>query len=103
MMMEQPILSGETKPAGMMQVILPPELELIVSRQLTSGKYLDEIAVIRAAIELLEQQEDIYQGKLDELKQAAQLGLEASQRGEVVDGNVAMEQIRANLKSRYSK
>jgi antitoxin ParD1/3/4 len=86
-----------------MQVILPPELELIVSRQLTSGKYLDEIAVIRAAIELLEQQEDIYQGKLDELKQAAQLGLEASQRGEVVDGNVAMEQIRANLKSRYSK
>lgn len=86
-----------------MQVILPPELELIVSRQLTSGKYLDEIAVIRAAIELLEQQEDIYQGKLDELKQAAQIGLEASQRGEVVEGSIAIEQIRANLKSRYSK
>ncbi len=86
-----------------MQVILPPELELIVSRQLTSGKYLDEIAVIRAAIELLEQQEDIYQGKLDELKQAAQIGLEASQRGEVVEGSIAIEQIRADLKSRYSK
>jgi antitoxin ParD1/3/4 len=83
-----------------MQVILPPELELIISRQLTSGKYLDEIAVIRAAIKLLEQQEDIYQGKLDELKQAAQFGLEASQRGEVVEGNMVMEQIRANLKSR---
>jgi antitoxin ParD1/3/4 len=102
-MIKQPILSGEAKPAGMMQVILPPELELIVSRQLTSGKYLDEIAVIRAAIELLEQQEDIYQGKLDELKQAAQLGLEASQRGEVVDGNIAIAQIRANLTSHYSK
>ena len=86
-----------------MQVILPPELELIVSRQLTSGKYLDEIAVIRAAIELLEQQEDIYQGKLGELQQAAQVGLEASQRGEVVEGNIAIEQIRSNLKSRYSK
>jgi antitoxin ParD1/3/4 len=83
-----------------MQVILPPELELIVSRQLTSGKYLDEIAVIRAAIELLEPQEDIYQGKLGELKQAARIGLAASQRGEVVDGSVAMEQIRANLTSR---
>jgi antitoxin ParD1/3/4 len=102
-MIEQPILSGEAKPTGTMQVILPPELELIVSRQLTSGKYLDEIAVIRAAIELLEQQEDIYQGKLGELRQAAQIGLEASQRGEVVEGNIAMEQIRANLKSRYSK
>jgi predicted N-acetyltransferase YhbS len=53
--------------------------------------------------ELMDQQEDIYQGKLGELKQAAQLGLEAAQSGEVVEGSIAMEQIRANLKSRYSK
>ncbi|WP_295616237.1 type II toxin-antitoxin system ParD family antitoxin [Chamaesiphon sp. GL140_3_metabinner_50] len=84
-----------------MEVILPPELELIVSRQLTSGKYPDPIAVIRAAIELLEQQDDIYQGKLGELQQAVRVGWEASQRGEVVDGKIAMEQIRANLRSRY--
>ena len=86
-----------------MQVTLPPELELIVSRQLTSGKYQNAIEVIRTAIELLEQQEDIYQGKLGELQQAASIGWEASQRDEVVDGNIAMEQIRSNLKSRYSK
>jgi antitoxin ParD1/3/4 len=86
-----------------MQVILPPELELIVSRQLTNGKYPDPIAVIRAAVELLEQQEDIYQGKLGELQQAAQIGWEASQRGEVVDGKIAMEQIRKNIQSRYPK
>jgi antitoxin ParD1/3/4 len=86
-----------------MQVTLPPELELIVSRQLTSGKYQNAIEVIRTAIELLEQQEDIYQGKLGELQQAAQVGWEASQRGEVVDGSIAMAQIRSNLKSRYSK
>ena len=84
-----------------MEVILPPELELIVSRQLTSGKYQDPIAVIRAAIELLEQQDDIYQGKLRELQQAVKVGWEASQRGEVVDGIIAMEQIRSNLRSRY--
>jgi antitoxin ParD1/3/4 len=86
-----------------MQVVLPPELELIVSRQLTSGKYPDPIAVIRAAIELLEQQEDIYQGKLGELQQAAQVGWEASQQGEVVDGKIAMAQIRENLQSRDTK
>ena len=51
-----------------MQVVLPPELELLVSRQLTSGKYQDPIAVIRAAIELLEQQEDSYKGKLGQLQ-----------------------------------
>jgi antitoxin ParD1/3/4 len=86
-----------------MQVTLPPELELIVSRQLTSGKYQSAIEVIRTAIELLEQQEDIYQGRLGELQQAAQVGWEASQRGEVVDGSIAMEQIRSNLNSRYTK
>jgi antitoxin ParD1/3/4 len=85
-----------------MQVTLPPELELIVSRQLTSGKYPDVMAVMRAAIELLEQKEDIYQGKLGELQQAAQVGWEASQRGEVVDGHRAMEQIRAGLQSRHT-
>lgn len=50
-----------------MQVTLPPELELIVSRQLTSGKYQNAIEVIRTAIELLEQQEDIDRGRLAEL------------------------------------
>jgi antitoxin ParD1/3/4 len=85
-----------------MQVILPPELESMVSRQLTSGKYSDAMAVIRAAIELLEQQEaSIYQGKLEELQQIAQVGWEASQQGNVVDGNVAIKQIRTNLQSRY--
>jgi antitoxin ParD1/3/4 len=86
-----------------MQVTLPPELELIVSRQLTSGKYQNAIEVIRSAIELLDKQEDIDRGKLGELQQAASIGWEASQRGEIVDGNIAMEQIRSNLKSRYSK
>jgi antitoxin ParD1/3/4 len=86
-----------------MQVTLPPELELIVSRQLTSGKYQNAIEVIRSAIELLDKQEDIDRGKLGELQQVASIGWEASQRGEIVDGNIAMEQIRSNLKSRYSK
>jgi antitoxin ParD1/3/4 len=85
-----------------MQVVLPPELELLVSRQLTSGKYQDPIAVIRAAIELLEQQEDSYKGKLGQLQQAAKVGWEASQRGEVVDSKIAMAQIRANLQSRHT-
>jgi antitoxin ParD1/3/4 len=85
-----------------MQVILPPELELMVNRQLTSGKYSDAMAVIQAAIELLEQQEaNIYQGKLEELQQIAQVGWEASQQGNMVDGNIAMKQIRTNLQSRY--
>ncbi|AFZ17839.1 hypothetical protein Mic7113_1991 [Allocoleopsis franciscana PCC 7113] len=60
------------------------------------------IEVILAGVKLLEQQQDIYQGRLQELQQDALKGLEASQRGEVVDGATAMAQIRANMRSRYS-
>ena len=84
-----------------MQIVLPPEVEALVQRQLTSGKYQNAVAVILAGIKLLEQQEDIYQGRLQDLQQEARIGWEASGRGEVVDGSAAMAQIRANVQSRY--
>jgi antitoxin ParD1/3/4 len=85
-----------------MQIVLPPEVEALVQRQLTSGKYNSAIEVILAGVKLLEQQQDIYQGRLQELQQDALIGWEASQRGEVVDGATAMAQIRTNMRSRYS-
>jgi antitoxin ParD1/3/4 len=81
-----------------MQIVLPPEVEAVVQRQLSSGKYNSAIEVILAGIKLLEQQQDIYQGRLQELQQDALKGLEASQRDEVVDGATAMAQIRANMR-----
>ncbi|NJR15436.1 MAG: type II toxin-antitoxin system ParD family antitoxin [Calothrix sp. CSU_2_0] len=84
-----------------MQVSLPPEVEALLQRQLNSGKYQNAIEVIVAGIKLLEQQEDIYQGRLSELQQEALIGLEASQQGKVVDGLTAMNQIRDNLRQRY--
>ncbi len=78
-----------------MQIVLPPELEDLVQRQLASGKYQTEIDVLIAGAKLLEQQEDIYQGRLQDLQQEAQIGWEAAQRGELVDGSTAMAQIRA--------
>ena len=82
-----------------MQIVLPPEVEALVQRQLTTGKYNSAIDVIFAAIKLLEQQQDIYQGRLQELQRDALIGHLASQRGEVADGATAMAQIRANLRS----
>ena len=83
-----------------MQIVLSPEVEALVQRQLTTGKYKSAIEVILAAIQLLEQQEDIYQGRLQELQRDALIGLLASQGGEVVNGATAMAPIRANLRSR---
>jgi antitoxin ParD1/3/4 len=85
-----------------MQIVLPPELEELVQRQLARGKYQNEIEVLLAGAKLLEQQEDIYQGRLQELQQETLIGWEAAQRGELVDGPTAMGQIRANLHSRHA-
>lgn len=61
-----------------MQIVLPPELEDFVQRQLASGKYQTAIKVILAGVKLLEQQEEIYQGRLQELQQEAHMGWEAA-------------------------
>jgi len=85
-----------------MKIVLSPEAEAIVKRQLTSGKYENALAVILAGIQLLEQQENLYQGRLQDLQQDAAIGWQDSQQGKVVDGATAMAQIRTNLRSRYN-
>jgi antitoxin ParD1/3/4 len=84
-----------------MQITLPPEIETLIQRQLSSGKYATAIEVLLASLHLLDQQETLYQGRLPELQQAAQVGWQASQRGEVIDGPTAMNQILTDLRSRH--
>ena len=65
-----------------MQIVLPPELEQLIQRQIAAGKYQSALEVITAGIQLLDQQDDIYQGRLPELQQEAQVGWEVAQRGD---------------------
>jgi antitoxin ParD1/3/4 len=85
----------------LMQLALPPEIEAFVQQQLSTGKYRSSADLILAAIELLRQQEDIYQGRLFELQQDALVGLEDLQQGRVADGATAIAQIRSNLRDRH--
>ncbi len=85
-----------------MQIVLPPELEHLIQRQIAAGRYQSAVDVIAAGVNLLEQQNDIYQGRLPELQQEAQIGWDAAQRGELVEGTVAMAQIRENLRARHA-
>lgn len=85
-----------------MQIVLPPELEQLIQRQIAAGKYQSALDVITAGIHLLDQQENIYQGRLAELQRDARIGWEAAQCGEIVEGPTAMAQIRENLRSRHT-
>jgi Arc/MetJ-type ribon-helix-helix transcriptional regulator len=82
------------------RVALPPEVEILVQRQVESGKYGSIEEALLAGMQLLERQQqaaeaDIYQGRLPQLQRAAQIGWEASQRGAVVDELGALNQLRS--------
>lgn len=86
-----------------MEIVLTPELEQMVEHQLTSGKYDSATEVVLAAMKLLIQQEDVYQGRLQDLQQDAAIGWQAALRGDVVDGPTAMETLRANLRAKHTE
>jgi antitoxin ParD1/3/4 len=62
-----------------MTVTLSPELEELVRSKVASGRYSDAHAVLREALALLEEQE-----QLDRLRAALKIGEEQFERGEVI-------------------
>jgi antitoxin ParD1/3/4 len=84
-----------------MHITISPELEALVQQRLETGRYSTPLEVLMAGVSLLGQQEDIYQGRLQELQRDALIGWEAAQRGELIDGPTAMAEIRAHLHAKH--
>ncbi len=60
--------------------------------------------VILEMVEMLERDEleEIYQGRFTQLQQEIQVGLNASARGEIIQGDVMFAQLREKLQQRKS-
>ncbi len=86
-----------------MNISLSSEIEKFIESQVESGKYPSAEEVIVAGIRLLEERERIYQGRFEELKKEIMLGVEASQRGEVVDGETVFSQLQQKLQQRRNQ
>ena len=86
-----------------MVIALPPELEILVQNQVENGNYENAIDALFAGMNLLVQQQEAMGDERSqiELRREVVIGWEASQRGEVVDGPTAMNQILEDLRSRY--
>lgn len=80
-----------------MNISLSSEIEKFIKSQVESGKYPSAEEVIVAGIRLLEERERIYHGRFEELKREITLGVEASERGEVVDGETVFSQLQQKL------
>jgi antitoxin ParD1/3/4 len=76
-----------------MNVSLTPELESFVDSRVASGRYQSASEVVRAALRLLETEEQERDTALAEVRQKIQLGLDQIQRGEVFDGEAVFDEL----------
>ena len=83
-----------------MNISFTPELEQFIQSQVASGKYASTEEVIVAGIKLLEESESIYKGRFDELQREIMVGVEASERGEVIDGEMVFHHLEQKLQQR---
>ncbi len=81
-----------------MNISLTPELEQLVKDKVSSGKYHSVSEVMGEALRLLEERDHTRDQRLAELKAKIQVGIEASERGEVVDGEEVFAEIEEDIR-----
>jgi antitoxin ParD1/3/4 len=86
-----------------MNVSLTPELEQLVQDKVKTGLYLSASEVVREALRLLEERDQLREIRLTELKKKIAVGVEQAERGEVVDGDELFEKLRAKAHAALRK
>lgn len=66
-----------------LNVSLTPQQEARIRDRINSGEYVSASEVVRAALRLLDQQEELRKMKLDELRREVMLGVAQAEAGEV--------------------
>jgi antitoxin ParD1/3/4 len=80
-----------------MNISLTPELEQFVQSTVNNGRYSSASEVVWAALRLLEQREMERLVRLEELRKEIMIGIEASDRGEVFDGEEVLRELREEI------
>ena len=71
-----------------MNVHLTPELEQLVKSKLKSGRYNSASEVIREALRLLEQRDEVFTLRKEQMRKQIEEGWREAKRGDFVDGDV---------------
>ena len=77
-----------------MNISLTPELERLVDEKVKSGRYASASEVIREGLRLLEEQDDMKQRRLAEVRQKIDRGIEQLERGLGIPGPEARARLR---------
>jgi antitoxin ParD1/3/4 len=85
-----------------MTIALKPEQEAFIQTQLTTGRYTDAAAVIAEALRLLEKRNH-YDEWVEDVRAKIDLAAAQLDRGEGIDGETAIAQLRAKLQEAREK
>jgi antitoxin ParD1/3/4 len=80
-----------------MNVHLTDELERLVQSKVQSGRYNSASEVVREALRLLEERDELRAIRKDELRKRIAEGIEAVKAGRVQDGDEVFDRIDAEL------
>ncbi len=83
-----------------MQLDLPPDLEALISKRLSSGAYTDAEDVLRCALEAQDAEESWTEEERRALSAHIEEGYQQAQRGELIDGAQARREIQ-NMKDEW--
>ena len=84
-----------------MNVSLTPELERLVNQKVQSGMYSSAREVVREALYLLKEWDELRQQKLEQLRRDIAIGIAQADRGEVVPLN--LQGMKRRLRKRLSQ
>lgn len=83
-----------------MNVSLTPDLEELVQKKVQSGRYTSASEVVREALRLLAERDELREVELQALRARVEQGLDEARRGELVDGEEAFREVRSRRPAR---
>jgi antitoxin ParD1/3/4 len=86
-----------------MNVHLTPKLERLVQNKVQSGRYNSASEVVREALRLMDQKDELRSIQLQELRSRVDKGLAQAERGEGADGEMFMQELIEDLDTTGAK
>jgi antitoxin ParD1/3/4 len=96
-------LSIVTVEANIMNVHLTPELEQIVHSKVESGNYSSASEVVREALRLMNERDQLKAIQREEFQKKISAGLESARTGRLLDGEEVFARLEAELDAIESK
>ena len=80
----------------LMGILLTSEAEHFIQQQLETSRFSSVSEVVDAGIRLLEKRQT-YQRRFEELRRDVEIGIAQLDRGEVVEGETFMQELRSQM------